>query len=173
MAQFVTHIQPTLMEASHHHVPHHHKELHKDHHPKEHPKEHSHGKSEHHHKEHKETATFHSKEHSDHHHSKYHRGFRDFPILPYLTHHDSVKVQEKETKEGGSYQDSHGLLHQYQMHFIDSQGICRDYHGHGIDGEDFRVDKSPCVIEDASRPVPPNYIELQPVYGENKSVSRV
>lgn len=166
MAQFVTHIQPTLVEASHHHVPHHHK----DHHPKEHSKEHSHGKSEHHHKE---SATYHSKEHPDHHHAKHHSRARDFPILPSLAHHDSVKVQEKETREGGFYQDSHGLLHEYQMRFIDSQGICRDYHGHGIDGEDFRIDKSPCVIEDASRPVPPSYIELQPVYPENKTVSAV
>lgn len=44
MAQFVTHIQPTLIEASHHHIPHphHHKEHHEKHdkHHKEHEKQH-------------------------------------------------------------------------------------------------------------------------------------
>lgn len=33
MAQFVTHIQPTLMEASHGHVPHHHHHQHSSHLP--------------------------------------------------------------------------------------------------------------------------------------------
>lgn len=117
MAQFVTHIQPTLVEASHHHVPHHH----------------------HHHKA----------LHQQHHHRE--------------SHQDLAKEAA-----GGSYLDSHGLSHAYQLKFVDAQGVHRDYHGHGMD-------KSPLGEEvhhqHQGRPVPPKYIDVQPVYPENKAVS--
>lgn len=48
MAQFITHIQPTLVEASHHHVPHPHPHHHKEHHEKHEKHEKPHEK---HHKE--------------------------------------------------------------------------------------------------------------------------
>lgn len=117
MAQFVTHIQPTLVETSHHHVPHHH---HKEHH----------------------------KEKGLHHHRESHQDLA------------------KEAAAGGSYLDSHGLAHAFQLKFVDSQGIRRDYHGHG-------VDRSPLGEQQqgSTRPVPPKYIDVQPVYPENKAVS--
>lgn len=188
MAQFVTHIQPTLMEASHHHVPHphHHKEASKehtskDHRPKEHhhPKEHTtkdHGKDHHHHKD--SLDLFHVKalRHSS----------PPFPVLPH-GHHDShhdlnarmVELQVDQ-KESGLYLDSHGLPHSYHMKFIDSQGIYRDYHGHGIDGVEYRNEEllekerknqeMKIAVEEA-KAVPPKYIELNPVHTENKGVS--
>lgn len=111
MAQFVTHIQPTLVEASHHHVPHHH-------HPKE-PKE----------KEHHARAEHHAKEHQHHAKEHHHKGSHHFPVLPTVhreSHHDLAReAKEREvlsaSKEGGSYMDSHGLQHAYQLKFIDSQ----------------------------------------------------
>lgn len=126
MAQFVTHIQPTLVEASHHHVPHQH------HH-------HNKGLHQHHHRE---------------------------------SHHDLAK--EATVNKSGSYLDSHGQSHAYQLKFVDSQGVHRDYHGYEM------MDKSPMVEDQQQqqqqqqqqgRPVPPKYIDVQPVYPENKTVS--
>lgn len=43
MAQFITHIQPTLVEASHHHVPqHYHHKEHKEHKESDHKESHKH-----------------------------------------------------------------------------------------------------------------------------------
>lgn len=119
MAQFVTHIQPTLIEASHHHVPHQH------HH-------HNKGLHQHHHRE---------------------------------SHHDLAKDA---TPGGGAYLDSHGRSHAFQLNFVDSQGVHRDYHGYEM------MDQSPMVEEmhqQQGRPVPPKYIDVHPVYPENKMVS--
>lgn len=175
MAQFVTHIQPTLVEASHHHVPHHHKDVqHKDHHPKEHHSKEHHAKESHHSKSdhHKEHSSYHHhhREHTEHYAKAY---IRDFPVLPFV-HHESTESAKAhpDSKDGGVYVDSHGLPHAYQMHFIDSQGIYRDYHGHGVDDEEKRKDvhdKSPGG--DVIRPTPPKHIELKPFYPENKTVS--
>ncbi|XP_065160957.1 ankyrin-2-like isoform X4 [Atheta coriaria] len=176
MAQFVTHIQPTLVEASHHHTPGHshghHKELH--HPPKEH---HSKGDKDH-------------RDHGDgHHHGGGGHG-RDFPVLPshhslhFTEHHDAGKHDSQHAHNGhgthsggshsthkrhsqdkgrGHYLDSHGISHEYQMHFIDAQGIHRDQHGHGIIEPSFEE-----TIPSKSKPQPPKYIDIQPVYTENK-----
>lgn len=128
MAQFVTHIQPTLVEASHHHIPHQH------HH-------HNKGLHQHHHRE---------------------------------SHHDLVKEAASNKAAsggagGGSYMDSHGVSHAYQLKFVDSQGVRRDYHGYEM------MDKSPMgedQLQQQGRPVPPKYIDVQPVYPENKTVSK-
>lgn len=88
-------------------------------------------------------------------------------------------VDQKE----GQYLDSHGLPHAYQMRFIDSQGIYRDFHGHGIDGIEYRNEEllekerknkefnEKRISGDESKLIPPKYIELNPVYPENKTVS--
>ncbi|KAF2897878.1 hypothetical protein ILUMI_08297 [Ignelater luminosus] len=149
MAQFVTHIQPTLMEASHHHAPHHHKE-HKDPKPKEHHKE-----TISHHKMYQEDLESHLKD------VQKHQGHpREFPVLPkehHSTHYDEfpklhpkpsdhghhskghhngqLKESRSHSEDSGLYIDSHGIPHPYQLHFIDAQGIYRDSEGHALEGE--------------------------------------
>ncbi|KAJ8919665.1 hypothetical protein NQ315_006193 [Exocentrus adspersus] len=191
MAQFVTHIQPTLVESSHHHPPHGHH--HKDHH---------HAKD-HHHYHHQSDKThfvikspnrlerpheLHYKEsHSEvHHHKETHLSHsRDYPVLPHTPtpaehHHQDVEVYHGEHKRNsGHYTDSHGVLHPYDIHFVDSQGIYRDYQGHGVneeDGEKERRRKSKSLEKspmEGGRPTPPQFIDIQPVHGENKQVGRV
>lgn len=172
MAQFVTHIQPTLMEASHHHSPmHYHKDIHKDHHLKDH----------HHmelskHKEHKE----HKDLESHYKDMQAHQGHpRDFPVLPsqhphehHHHHHGSSDHRHAQSEhvpstEKGQYMDAYGKQHEYQMHFIDSQGIYRDYQGHGVD----EMSKDDERSAPKTKAVPPQYIDLQPLYNENKVVS--
>nr|XP_015834181.1 PREDICTED: ankyrin-3 isoform X12 [Tribolium castaneum] len=168
MAQFVTHIQPTLVEASHHHVPHqhHHKELH--HHHKEY-----HETIDHHHKEHKD-----HKDHKDsHHHHKdsSHHHLRDFPVLPHphvehSPHNGHDDVDHKSKRDSGQYLDSHGVSHTFQLHFVDSQGIYRDYHGHAIDKDSegrHKKEKSP--FKDEAKAIPPQYIDLGGHYLDNKN----
>lgn len=175
MAQFVTHIQPTLMEASQHHSPmHHHKDSYKDHHPKDY-----HHMDAGRHKEHKELES-HYKD------VQLHQGHpREFPVLPgqhsfhlydhhHHHHHDGKSHHGHDYKEKfqekGQYADSFGSSHENQLHFIDSHAYHRDYHGHSVDdgyekGKDHRTGKT--------KPVPPKHIELNPVYAENKQVSLV
>ncbi|XP_074034962.1 uncharacterized protein isoform X11 [Leptinotarsa decemlineata] len=173
MAQFVTHIQPTLMESSHHHIPHthHHKDHHKDHH---HGKD-SHGKE----KEHLvPTKSPHKMDHPppDHHIMTGHH--REFPVLPYSPkdhdHHeaDHHHIEGGGKRDSGQYVDSHGVPHTFDMHFIDSQGIYRDYHGHGVD-DDSHGDKRKTTPfrEGFVRPTPPQSIDIQPVHFENKLYS--
>ncbi|CAG9761579.1 unnamed protein product [Ceutorhynchus assimilis] len=191
MAQFVTHIQPTLVEASHHHIPHphlhHHKEhqdYYKDHHEKheKHHKEGAEGSKDHHGKEKHGTKVQLSKiGHSPQH----------YPVLPATPshHHHDEHVDHEHKRDSGQYLDSHGIPHTYQLHFIDSQGIHRDFHGHVEDNyvekEEVFVrkavpeDRSPyekSPIRDEKRPVPPQFIHLHTVHGttENKhqTVSR-
>lgn len=229
MAQFVTHIQPTLMEASHHHAPHHHKE-HKDQKPKDHHKD-----TISHHKMHQEDLESHLKD------VQKHQGHpREFPVLPkehHSTHHEEfsklhpkpsdlghyskghhngqLKESRSHSEDSGLYIDSHGIPHPYQLHFIDAQGIYRDSEGHALEVEYSRDvhhkgkeknghhkekeghskeknghrkgstelqlkngdDKSHHSHhygpekEGVSRPVPPQYIDLQPISVENKGVS--
>ncbi|KAJ8951621.1 hypothetical protein NQ318_012291 [Aromia moschata] len=134
MAQFVTHIQPTLVESSHHHIPHphHHKDHHRDHHSKE------HGSKEHHH------AITKSPHRGDHRELPYKDGHlghsKDFPVLPHTPlehHHEEETSYDGRKRDSGQYLDSHGMPHTFELHFVDSQGIHRDYHGHGID-DDYR-----------------------------------
>ncbi|XP_045463233.1 uncharacterized protein LOC123672919 isoform X7 [Harmonia axyridis] len=198
MAQFVTHIQPTLVEASHHHLPHHYKE-HKEH--KDHDKHHKdyHSKD-HHSKDHQDEKKHGKSTKSDHHHrhesnaeslmkdTQVHQGHpREFPVLPHTHpeghHHDHSHEHQKERKrDSGSYVDSHGNQHTFQLHFVDSQGIHRDYHGHAIDDnhpKDYSdrekhkekrasvEDKSP-LRSISERPTPPKFIDLHSVHSENK-----
>lgn len=190
MAQFVTHIQPTLVEASHHHIPHsyHHKEHHKDHHGKEHHAKEHHGKDHHHAREHGSEKGHmvikspHKMERShDIHYKDLHMGHsREYPVLPHspMDHHHDGDACHGEHKR-----DSHGvLLYSCDIHFMDSQGIYRDYQGHGIEMDDHHKDhstekekqhksrsaeKSPL---DGGRPTPPKFIDIQPIHGENKQV---
>ncbi|KAJ8964250.1 hypothetical protein NQ314_005026 [Rhamnusium bicolor] len=186
MAQFVTHIQPTLMEASHHHIPHphHHKDHHKDHHGKE-----QYGSKEHHGMI---VKSPHKVDHPhDIHYKDLHIGHsRDYPVLPHtpIEHHQDVEGHRSDHKrDSGHYVDSHGVPHSFELHFIDSQGIYRDYHGHGIEADDYykdqhiekekhhkgrKEDKSP-FKEDSTRPIPPQFIDLNPVHVENKHVSKL
>ncbi|XP_044749003.1 uncharacterized protein LOC123309797 isoform X1 [Coccinella septempunctata] len=185
MAQFVTHIQPTLVEASHHHLPHHYKEHkdhdkhHKDYHAKDHSDDKKHGKTkqDHHHR-HESNAEAIMKD------TQMHQGHpRDFPVLPHghpdVHHHEHNPDHQKERKrDSGSYVDSHGNQHTFQLHFVDSQGIHRDYHGHAIDENptDERKHKEKrASVEDKSplrstseRPTPPKFIDLHSVHSENK-----
>lgn len=185
MAQFVTHIQPTLVEASHHHLPHshHHKEHHKEHHPKEH-----HPKDHHHAKEYgMMIKSPHKMERShDIHYKDLHMGHsREYPVLPHSPmehHHDEDSYHGEQKRDSAHYVDSHGVVHPFEIHFMDSQGIYRDYQGHGIDVDDYHkdystekdkhhkgksVDRSPL---EGARPIPPKFIDIQPVHGENKLV---
>ncbi|XP_017786044.1 PREDICTED: histidine-rich glycoprotein-like, partial [Nicrophorus vespilloides] len=160
MAQFVTHIQPTLVESSHHHAPGH--PSHLGHPPAHHHHKDHHGKD-HHHKEHSEPA-----------HS------REFPVLPaqhslhMVDHHEqgsqkhdtqNGNKRQSQDKERGHYLDSHGVSHEYQMRFIDSQGIHRDQHGHAIDDDKYQRKEE---LARREKPTPPRYIDIQPVYPENK-----
>ncbi|XP_018575514.1 histidine-rich glycoprotein-like [Anoplophora glabripennis] len=196
MAQFVTHIQPTLVEASHHHLPHshHHKEHHKDHYLKEHHGKEHHAKDHHHAKEHgseKHMAIKSPHKMADRpreiHYKDLHMGHsREYPVLPHSPveqhHHDGEAYHGEQRRDSAHYFDSHGLVHPYDIHFMDSQGIYRDYQGHGIEVDDIHkdystekekhhkarsVDKSPL---DGVKPIPPKFIDIQPVHGENKLV---
>lgn len=110
MAQFVTHIQPTLMEASQHHSPmHHHKEVYKDHHPKEH-----HYMDAGRHKEHKELES-HYKD------VQMHQGHpREFPVLPNqhsfhvpeYHHHHHYHHDGKSYHDKGQYEDYFSFSHE-------------------------------------------------------------
>ncbi|XP_050292765.1 ankyrin-3-like isoform X2 [Anthonomus grandis grandis] len=136
MAQFVTHIQPTLVEAAHHHVPH----PHHFHHHEKHDKHDKHEKHDKHHKDGGgELQT--SKEHKEKHGTKIHlpklghagHSPQHYPVLPHTPthhHHHEQHGSEQEKRDSGQYLDSHGIPHTYQLHFIDSQGIHRDYHGY-------------------------------------------
>uniref|UniRef100_A0AAR5P4H9 Death domain-containing protein n=1 Tax=Dendroctonus ponderosae TaxID=77166 RepID=A0AAR5P4H9_DENPD len=152
MAQFVTHIQPTLIEASHHHIPHphHHKEHHEKHdkHHKEHEKQHK--EYDKHHKElekYKEVIEHQqcSKDHSlkEKLSSKIYlpvvgHSTQHYPILPATPshHHFDEHAEQEHKRDSGQYLDSHGIPHTYQLHFIDSQGIHRDFHGHVEDSQE-------------------------------------
>ncbi|VEN35053.1 unnamed protein product, partial [Callosobruchus maculatus] len=183
MAQFVTHIQPTLIESSQHHTPHHH---HKDHHGKEHYSKDHHGKD-HHGKDHHGKEHHHgtSKSHKgDHHSHEHHPGPRDFPFLPPTPaeHHRHEQDYHHDYKRdsSGHYVDSHGVPHAFEMHFIDSQGIRRDYHGDAIEKGHHEMEKSdkekskrkdqksPFKEELGGRPTPPQFIDVHPVHLENK-----
>ncbi|GJQ83736.1 hypothetical protein Trydic_g20612 [Trypoxylus dichotomus] len=152
MAQFVTHIQPTLMEASQHHSPmHHHKETH-------HPKEHHHTDAGRH-KEHKELEGYYKD-------VQMHQGHpREFPVLPSqhaLHMHDH---HHHHYYDGKSYY-GHDFKERFQEK--DSHAFHRDCQGHSIDegydkGREHRISKT--------KPVPPKHIDLNPVYTENKQVS--
>lgn len=199
MAQFVTHIQPTLVEASHHHLPHHYKE-HKDH-EKHHKDFHL---KEHHSKDHSDEKKHGKPSKQDHHHrheskaesvmkdTQMHQGNpREFPVLPHthpevLHHHEHNHDHSKDRKrDSGSYTDSHGNQHTFQLHFVDSQGIHRDCHGHAIDENHPKdnIDREKhkekrASVEDKSplrsmgeRPTPPKFIDLHSVHSENKIVS--
>ncbi|KAB0792234.1 hypothetical protein PPYR_14193 [Photinus pyralis] len=197
MAQFVTHIQPTLMEASHHHAPHHHKECHKD------PKGKSHKESLSHHKLHHDDVESHLKD------AQKHQGHpREFPVLPkdHHAHHEEfaklfqkpdhghhskahhqngqLKESRSQSEDSGLYIDSHGIPHSYQLHFIDAQGIHRDAEGHALDdaknGRKTSAEMHPKEIDNnkshhqgerETRPTPPQHIELHSVHNlENKAV---
>lgn len=182
MAQFVTHIQPTLVEASHHHPPHYHKETHikEHHHPHPHPPP-SHVKEvDSHHKDghHKDGH------HKDHQHHPHPSHSREFPVLPHphiehsTTSTTNENEQYKNKRDSGQYLDSHGVSHTFQLHFIDSQGIHRDYHGHAMDEKekqkkkDHLEDKSPNrPVQDPTKPTPPQFISLSKGHGDNKNVS--
>lgn len=105
MAQFVTHIQPTLMEASQHHMPmHHHKDSYKDHHPKD----------THHHmdpgryKEHKELES-HYKD------VQMHQGHpREFPVLPSQHSLHLHDYHHHHHHEGRSHHDRHDIKERMQ-----------------------------------------------------------
>ncbi|KAJ8982140.1 hypothetical protein NQ317_011286 [Molorchus minor] len=179
MAQFVTHIQPTLMESSHHHNPaqhhHHHlfKELHRDHH-----KEH-HGKD-HHSKEHlgKEQAgkEHYKSPHKDSHHIGHLGHSREFPVMPHTPaeHHHEVETPQNDSKRSSrQYIDSHGVPHEFELSFLDSQGIHRDFQGHGINDEEFRKDvqmekEETSPFRESTRPTPPQSIDIRPIHMENK-----
>jgi hypothetical protein len=185
MAQFVTHIQPTLVEASHHHLPHHHKDSHiKDHHlfhVKE-PHPHHHEINVNHHKDHHKES-----HHKETHHKESHHA-REFPVLPHphmeqSSHngHEAHDADYKTKRDSGQYMDSHGVSHTFQLRFVDSQGIHRDCHGHGINREvekerhqkqrDHHEDKSPYKsVEEGAKPVPPQFIDLHGP-SDNKNVS--
>lgn len=172
MAQFVTHIQPTLVEASHHHPPHYHKDTHfkEHHHPPPHIKE-----IDIHHKD---------SHHKDHQHHPHQSQSREFPVLPHphiehsTTSTTNENEQYKSKRDSGQYLDSHGVSHTFQLHFIDSQGIHRDYHGHAMDEKekqkrkDHLEEKSPNrLIQDLTKPTPPQFISLSKGHGDNKNVS--
>lgn len=224
MAQFVTHIQPTLIEASHHHPPHHYKEVHhlkdshhsKDffHHKEHHAKDAHHSKDTHHSKDaHHSKEGHHSKEahHLKEQHAKHyeetgrgnkehseleghykdvqlHQGHpRDFPVLAhhnqslqykdfaeshYHGHYEEGK-SDGHKRNSGHYIDSHGVPHEFQLHFIDSQGIHRDYHGHPIDTDHYHKEQKPHEEKShKEKPIPPKYIDIQPIQFENKKVSQ-
>ncbi|KAK4872840.1 hypothetical protein RN001_014869 [Aquatica leii] len=193
MAQFVTHIQPTLMEASHHHGPHYYKECHKDL---------SKGKMHHkepigHHKTHHDDLESHIKD------VQKHQGHpRDFPVLPKehhpshhedpgkayakqehghhsKSHHNGLKESRSQSEDSGLYIDSHGIPHSYQLHFIDGQGIHRDAEGHALDeygrtsAEILLDNKSQQSHHHGEKEVAarPQHIDLHGVHMENKGVS--
>ncbi|KAF7272193.1 hypothetical protein GWI33_015005 [Rhynchophorus ferrugineus] len=191
MAQFVTHIQPTLIEASHHHIPHPHH--HKEHHEKYHKEsgDHQQGSKDHHAKE-KHGSKAHTPKMRDAHG---HSSSQSFPVLPPTPGHPHHDDRGEHRPDSGLYLDSHGFPHTYQLHFIDSQGIHRDFHGHveeSLEKEpsDHEHDKEyqhetdsvfeKAVHEDRSpfekslsreerRPTPPQFINLPSVHAvENK-----
>lgn len=224
MAQFVTHIQPTLVEASHHHPPHY---YHKDHHRDCHIKdclhrEHFEHKDGHHkdalHKEctvkechrkechkdghhrdayHKECTvkdchskechkekkdTHHDKEKKGSHHDKEKKDHHDKQSIksPPLSD-DSLKdhhSQSRKSSQGHFYKDSHGIRHEYDMHFVDEQGIYREseVRCHLKDNQkeeyneyDLKSPRSRSEHE-VIKPTPPQYIDIHPVHSENKTV---
>lgn len=185
MAQFVTHIQPTLIEASHHHIPHapHHKDHHckehhlKDHHGKDHhgKEKEQHGKDKDHHlpskSPHKGTPT-----HSLH---EYHPGHSPlpYPCLPPTPeyHH----MHESSSKRNSGHYESHGIPHPSELHYIDSQGVHRTYHTiedeYDLEDRDKQHhrkketnEEKMIAKEEGGRPTPPQYINIQPMHLENK-----
>ncbi|GLV46667.1 hypothetical protein CBL_11490 [Carabus blaptoides fortunei] len=91
---------------------------------------------------------------------------------------ESLKDSEQH-KEAHYYKDSHGYRHEYDIHFVDSQGIHRDAEVHHKD-EHGRKDANGKSVSSRSdqetsattmKPIPPQYIDIQPVHMENKPVS--
>lgn len=193
MAQFVTHIQPTLMESLQHHPPHY---YHHHHHKEEHHKE---G----HHKE-CTTKDCHSKDcHKDHHKDAHHKectvkdchqkechkknGHHDKDSLKSMKSppfsDESLKDSYSQSRKGSTghfYTDSHGFKHEYDARFVDQQGICRSAEVRSHDASKIKDDQdrenearslqSKSDVE-ITKPVPPQFIDIQPVHGENKAVS--
>lgn len=216
MAQFVTHIQPTLVEASHHHPPHY---YHKDHHKECHLKDCYQGTCHHHiehHKDihHKECSVkdCHRKEcHKDGHRKDGHHKectVKDCHHKECHGHHKEKKdkngphdkestkspplsdeslkdhhSQSRKSSQGHFYKDSHGFKHEYDIRFVDERGICRDseVRTHYNDNQqeeqrikeehDLKIHSSRSRSEhEVSKPTPPQYIDIQPVHTENKTV---
>lgn len=209
MAQFVTHIQPTLMEASHHHPPHyyqHHKDHHKECHIKDclhtdcRHKPHEHHKEGHHKDAHHKECTVkdcHSKEcHKEHHKDTSHKEcskeyqkdkkngekksseMKSSEMKSPPLSDDSLKEYNQSRKGSHSYKDSHGIKHEYELHFVDQQGIYRESEvpSHFEDNKDEKSYEShPQSLHSRSeheiKPIPPQFIDIQPVHSENKGVS--
>lgn len=205
MAQFVTHIQPTLMEAQHHHPPHYYHHHHKECHSKDcHNKDCKH-KDHDHHKDviHKECTTkgCQSKDcHKEHHRDSYHKecnvkdcrqkechkknGHHDKESLksPPLSE-DSLKdsyAQIRKGSQGHFYIDSHGNKHEYDIHFVDQQGIFRESEVRSHDSkklkEEYQKENEARSLLSKSeheimKPIPPQFIDIQPAHVENKLVS--
>lgn len=216
MAQFVTHIQPTLVEASHHHPPHYYQH-HKDHHG-----HHKEG----HHKDafHKDCTVkdCHLKEcghkdphHKDGHHKEHHKDShkecnvkdcRSKDCHPHKkdkdkdVHHEKQRIKSpplseeslkdyhsarKGSYEKHFYKDSHGFKHEYDIHFVDEQGIYREAEVRCHYGENQKEEQrlkegygSLHQIQSKSeqefnKPIPPQFIDIQPVHTENKVVSLI
>lgn len=157
MAQFVTHIQPTLMEASHHHGPHHHKDLHKEsqklkeyhkdtlsHHKMHHDDLEGHLKDAQRHQGHPRDFPVLPKDHHGPHHDEYTKGYPKTDLGHYSKGHYNGQLKESRShsEDSGLYIDSHGIPHSYQLHFIDAQGIYRDAEGHAIDLEHMQFRES-------------------------------
>lgn len=198
MAQFVTHIQPTLVEASHHHPPHYYHHHHKDCHQKD-CKHHDHHKEEHQHKDghHKECTIkdCHSKDcQKDHHKDAYHKEctVKDCHLKECghhkKDHHDKESLkspplsdgsypQSRKGSQGHFYIDSHGVKHEYDIHFVDEQGIYRqsEVRSHPENDENQKESEIKSLHSKSEheiiKPTPPQFIDIQPVHVENKLVS--
>lgn len=191
MAQFVTHIQPTLVESSHHHIPgfyghgRHPKEG--GHQKESHEKDHKDG---HHEKGHGEKAHYKDSHHRDCHQKDCHQkdchirnekekrsgGGKDShqeKEQPKLPKESPPRLSKESLKESEHYyKDSHGQKHLYDIHFVDSQGICREseVRRHGetdVNGKSVHSKSE----HEISKPVPPQFIDIHPVHSENKTVS--
>lgn len=186
MAQFVTHIQPTLVESSHHHIPGFYTHG-------RHPKEGGHQKESHekdHEKSHGEKAHYKDSHHRDCHQKDCHQkdchirnekekrsgGGKDShqeKEQPKLPKESPPRLSKESLKESEHYyKDSHGQKHLYDIHFVDSQGICREseVRRHGETDVNGKSVHSKSEYE-ISKPVPPQFIDIHPVHSENKTVS--
>ncbi|XP_025834986.1 ankyrin-2 isoform X3 [Agrilus planipennis] len=170
MAQFVTHIQPTLVEASHHHPPEHYHHHHHHHHYQN--KKGSHKEGQKSHQEH--AAVYHAKE------EQYHQGHgRDFPVLPHEPHHaHEHHHKSKKSYEGSDHQDQHNKYGGFagQSSFEHPKRRDSNYYQEMqlplIDAKEFDVyDKESQFVSNNefggrlnTRPIPPQHIDLRPAY---------
>lgn len=87
--------------------------------------------------------------------------------------------QSRKGSQGHFYIDSHGFKHEYTTHFVDQQGICRESevksHKNTSKEEHQRENENRSLHSKSEheivKPVPPQFIDIQPMHVENKVVS--